>query len=337
MVDKFYTYPPFLYIYLSIKIVPKQYILKIFSSIQNFKSNKKTIVTLGTFDGVHCGHQYILNKIISTAKTLNMESLVLTFFPHPRMVLNKDVTIKLINTIEEKSKLLETTGIDNLIIHPFNKDFSNLSGEEFVKNILVNIFNVHKIYIGYDHRFGKGGSCDINDLESFGKKYGFEVEQISAQEINEVSVSSTKVRQSLNEGKITDANSYLGYKFYITGIVNKGKQLGRTIGFPTANIKPLQDYKLIPLKGVYIVTVEVDHIEYPAMLNIGNNPTVGDNNLTIEANLLNFEGDLYDKEVKVSFYDRIRDEQKFNSLEELKNQLFADKKVTENFFKSFNS
>ncbi len=307
--------------------------MKVFSSIQHFESNTKTIVTLGTFDGVHCGHQYILNKLISTAKTLNMESLVLTFFPHPRMVLNKDKTIKMINTIDEKIELLSKSGIDNLVIQPFDSTFSSLTGEEFTKKVLVDIFNVQKIIIGYDHRFGKGGSCDINDLESFGLKYGFEVEQISAQEINDVSVSSTKVRQALSEGNIRDANTYLGYPFYITGNVIKGKQLGRTIGFPTANIKPAEDYKLIPQKGVYIVKVEIDTIEYPAMLNIGTNPTVGENKLTIEANILNFEGDIYDKEVKVSFYDRIRNEQKFNSLEELKQQLFVDKQVTENYFK----
>ena len=308
--------------------------MKVFSSIQHFESTTKTIVTLGTFDGVHCGHQYILNKIINTAKAHDMESLVLTFFPHPRMVLNKDKSIKLINTINEKTELLSKAGVDNLVIHPFDNMFSSLTGEEFTKKVLVDIFKVHKIIIGYDHRFGKGGSCDINDLEAFGKKYGFEVEQISAQEINDVSVSSTKVRQALSQGDIIDANSYLGYPFYITGTVTKGKQLGRTIGFPTANIKPTEDYKLIPQKGVYIVKVKIDTIDYPAMLNIGTNPTVGENELTIEANILDFEGDIYDKEVKVSFYDRIRNEQKFNSLEELKQQLFADKQVTKSYFKT---
>lgn len=308
--------------------------MKVFSSIQTYTSTTKTVVTLGTFDGVHCGHQFILNKIIDTAKALNYESLVLTFFPHPRMVLNKDKSIKLINTIQEKTNLLAKAGINNLVIHPFDNTFSNLSGEEFVKNVLVDIFNVHKIIIGYDHRFGKGGTCDINDLENFGKKYGFEVEQISVQEINDVSVSSTKVRQSLLEGNIKKANSYLGYEFFITGTVVKGKQLGRTIGFPTANIKPTEDYKLIPLKGVYITVIDIEGKQYPAMLNIGNNPTVGENDLSIEANILDFEGDIYGKEVKVSFYDRIRDEQKFNSLDELKKQLFADKLVTQNYFKS---
>lgn len=312
----------------------KNRILKVFSSIHSYTSTKNTVVTLGTFDGVHVGHKCILNKIIESAKTLQAESLVLTFFPHPRMVLKQNDDIKLINTIEEKTELLQNLGIDNLVIHPFDNTFSQLSGEEFVKQVLVDIFKVTKIIIGYDHRFGKGGSCDINDLMQFGKKYGFEVEQISVQEINEVSVSSTKVRNALNKGDIKQANSFLGYSYFLSGKVVKGKQLGRTIGFPTANIQPNANYKLIPKTGVYVVLVEVMQKTYNGMLNIGYNPTVGGTQQTIEVNILDFDQDIYDQDIRVFFKDKIRDEVKFDSFNDLKIQLENDKNATISYFKS---
>lgn len=310
--------------------------MNIFSSIQSYHSTKKTVkktvVTLGTFDGVHLGHQSILTKLVTEAKNLACESLVLTFFPHPRMVLKQDDSIKLINTIEEKTILLNNLGIDNLVIHAFDNVFSQLSGEDFVKQVLVDTFKVQKIIIGYDHRFGKGGASDINDLIYFGEKYGFDVEQISAHEIDEVSISSTKVRQALCEGNITKANEFLGYSYFLNGTVVKGKQLGRTIGFPTANILPSATYKLIPKEGVYLVKVEVLNTIYSGMLNIGTNPTVAGTAQTIEVNILNFDSDIYDQEIKIYFLDRVRDVVKFNSLDELKQQLHNDKQCAITYF-----
>jgi riboflavin kinase / FMN adenylyltransferase len=306
--------------------------LRIFSSIQSYQATKKTVVTLGTFDGVHLGHLSILKKLVTEAHKLNGESLVLTFFPHPRMVLKQDDSIKLINTIEEKTELLANTGIDNLVIHAFDNVFSQLSGEEFVKQVLVDTFMVEKVIIGYDHRFGKGGACDINDLVRFGVKYGFEVEQISAKEVDEVSVSSTKIRQALNDGDIIKANEFLGYPFYINGIVTKGRQLGRTIGFPTANIVPTEKYKLIPKEGVYLVKVYTLDKTYNGMLNIGTNPTVNGVNQTIEVNILDFNQDIYDTAIKISFLEHVRNVVKFNSLDELKNQLNKDKQYAIKYF-----
>ena len=306
--------------------------MRIFSSIQSYQATKKTVVTLGTFDGVHLGHLSILKKLVTEAHKLNGESLVLTFFPHPRMVLKQDDSIKLINTIEEKTELLANTGIDNLVIHAFDNVFSQLSGEEFVKQVLVDTFMVEKVIIGYDHRFGKGGACDINDLVRFGVKYGFEVEQISAKEVDEVSVSSTKIRQALNDGDIIKANEFLGYPFYINGIVTKGRQLGRTIGFPTANIVPTEKYKLIPKEGVYLVKVYTLDKTYNGMLNIGTNPTVNGVNQTIEVNILDFNQDIYDTAIKISFLEHVRNVVKFNSLDELKNQLNKDKQYAIKYF-----
>jgi len=291
----------------------------------DFKTAKKTIVTLGTFDGVHIGHQKILEKLIQNAKEYNCESLILTFFPHPRMVLQEGSDIKLLNTIDERSILLDKLGLENLIIHPFDKEFSKLSAEEFVKTILVDTFNIQKIIIGHDHRFGRNRTANIDDLILYGEKFGFEVEQISAQEINEVSISSTKIRNAILDGNMALANEYLGYDYSLSGIVSKGKQLGRTIGFPTANIKIPEEYKLIPKNGVYIVKSILNQITVFGIINIGVNPTVNGENLSIEVYFLDFDADLYDEKITVSVLDRIRDEQKFESVALLKLQLEKDK------------
>jgi len=299
--------------------------LKVFSSITEFKSTKKTIVTIGTFDGVHIGHQKIIEKLIKGAKNSEYESLILTFFPHPRMVLQGNSSIKLLNTIDEKSSLLEKTGLNHLVIHPFDKEFSNLSAEEFVKTILVDSFNIHKIIIGYDHQFGKNRAANIDDLILFGKKYGFEVEQISVQEIDSVSVSSTKIRDAIANGTMAVANEFLGYNYLLTGKIIQGKQLGRTIGFPTANLKIEENYKLIPKNGVYIVKSQLNKKTVFGIMNIGVNPTVNGENLSIEVYFLDFEADLYNIEIAVSVIDKIRDEQKFTSIELLKAQIQKDK------------
>lgn len=310
----------------------KRKLLKVFSSIQEFHPSSGTVVTLGTFDGVHLGHQQILKKLITSARVLRCETLVLTFFPHPRMVLQQDAEIKLLNTIEEKSLLLEKAGINNLVIHPFDAVFSKLSAEEFVKKILVDTFKIKKIIIGYDHRFGRNRTADINDLIRFGERYNFEVEQISAQEINDVSISSTKIRNALDEGNVSLANQYLGYNYFFSGTVVKGKQLGRTIDFPTANIQIDQSYKLIPKNGVYIVSSVWQGKTVFGMMNIGVNPTVGGKNQSVEVHLFDFNQDLYNQRITVTIHEKIRDEQKFSSIEALKEQLNSDRLTSMQYF-----
>jgi riboflavin kinase/FMN adenylyltransferase len=305
--------------------------LKIVHSIKSFVANKPTIVTIGTFDGVHLGHKKILEQIITTAKSQDCESLVLTFFPHPRMVLQEGTEMKQLNTLNEKISLLQDLGVDNLVIHPFDKEFSRLTAEDFVKQVLVDTFKLKKIIIGHDHRFGRNRTADINDLTEFGNTFGFDVEQISAQEINEVSISSTKIRTALREGDIELANDYLGYDYSLTGIVSKGKQLGRTIGYPTANIQIEEDYKLIPQNGVYVAKSMIEGKLVYGMMNIGNRPTVNGTTQTIEINFFDFDQDLYTQKITVSLLKRMRDEQKFDSLDALKNQLALDKTTAQNF------
>jgi riboflavin kinase / FMN adenylyltransferase len=299
--------------------------LKVFNSISSYVSQKRSIVTIGTFDGVHIGHKKIIEKIIEEAKKTDCESLILTFFPHPRMVLTHDSNIKLLNIIDEKIELLENLGLSNLIIHPFDETFSQLSAEEFVTKILVEKLKIKKIILGHDHRFGKNRSASIDDLTVFGKKYKFEVEQISAQEIDQVAISSTKIRTALVNGNIVLANQYLGYQYSFSGKVVKGKQLGRTIGFPTANIQIDEEYKLIPKNGVYIVKSFIDDKIHFGMMNIGTRPTVDGKNITIEVHFFDFDKDIYETSITVSVIERIRDEKKFASLEELKIQIEKDK------------
>lgn len=307
--------------------------MKIFNTIQEFQSKNQTIATLGTFDGVHLGHGKIIERLTQSALDENCESLVLTFFPHPRMVLQNDGTIKLLNTIEERAVLLEKAGLDNLIIHPFDQKFSQMEAEEFVKTILVDQFHIKKIIIGHDHRFGRNRSADINDLIAFGKIYNFEVEQISAEEIDEVSISSTKIRNALDAGNIVLANEYLGYNYFLTGKVIQGKQLGRTINFPTANIKIEEEYKLIPQNGVYIVRSFIDGNLVYGMMNIGTNPTVDGKKQSIEVHYLDFEGDLYDKIIAVELLHRIRSEEKFPSFDTLRQQIEKDRITAKEFIK----
>lgn len=308
--------------------------MKVSHSISSFNATKKTIITLGTFDGVHLGHQAILKKLVSATEKGTYESLVLTFYPHPRMILNQEGAMHLLNTIEEKTILLEKFGIDHLIVHPFDDAFSKLSAEAFVKNILVDQLNIHKIIIGYDHRFGENRSANITDLIHFGKQYNFEVAQINAEEINEITVSSTKIRTALLEGAIELANQYLGYDYFFSGKVIKGKQLGRTIGFPTANIKLSETYKLIPKNGVYIVYSTLNNKRVYGMMNIGHNPTVGENNKTIEVHYFDVNEDLYDKIITVAFLKFIRTEEKFDSIDALKIQLNKDQEFSKNYIET---
>jgi riboflavin kinase/FMN adenylyltransferase len=280
------------------------------------------------------GHAAILKKLTQNTQNGAFESTVLTFFPHPRMVLQGKSDLKLLNTINEKIELLEKIGIDNLIIHPFDEKFAELSAEAFVSTVLVDQLRVQKIIIGYDHRFGKNRTANIDDLISFGAQYGFEVEQISAQEIDEISISSTKIRTALEEGDIQLANEYLGYSYFLSGTVVKGKQLGRTIGFPTANIALDEEYKLVPQNGVYVVQAEIDGNFIFGMMNIGFNPTVQGKQKTIEAHFFDFEADIYNRKIQVAILQRIRSEKKFETIELLTKQLEEDRSFSRNYLQN---
>jgi riboflavin kinase / FMN adenylyltransferase len=300
--------------------------------LEALKSDKKnTVITIGTFDGVHIGHQKILQRLIKVGDVKHLEPTVLTFFPHPRMVLQKDANIKLINSITEKTEILKRFGIHNLVVKEFTSAFSRLTAEEFVEQILVKELRAKHIIIGYDHHFGRNRAANIEDLKTFGKTYGFEVEEITKQDINDVAVSSTKIRNALKEGDIKTANSYLGYNFFLTGNVVSGKGLGRTLNFPTANIAIAEGYKLVPKQGVYIVKSSINNQTVFGMMNIGNNPTVNGEKQTIEVHFLDLDESLYDKELKVELLQRLRDEQKFSSVDALKEQLHRDKQHTLDF------
>ncbi len=299
--------------------------MKIIQTISNFNSLEKTVVTIGTFDGIHIGHQKILKDLIETAKKENKKSVLLTFFPHPKMVLQKEVTIQLLNTIEEKSSLLEKMGLDYLIIHPFSKEFSRLTALDFVRDILVNQLNTSRLIIGYDHHFGKNREGNIHQLKEYSSLYDFNVEEIPAQDIDNVSVSSTKIRNALQEGSLKTANNYLGYNYMLNGTVVNGKSLGGKIGFPTANLEVNETYKLIPKTGVYIIKTVIDSVLFYGMMNIGFRPTVSGKDQTIEAHLFNFNKDLYGKNLRLELLYFLREEKKFDSIDDLIVQLKLDK------------
>ena len=299
--------------------------MKIIRSITAFNSSEKTIVTIGTFDGIHIGHQKILKDLIKTAKKEGKKSVLLTFFPHPRMVLQKENKILLLNTIKEKSSLLEKMGLDYLIIHPFSREFSRLTALDFVRDILVNKLNTSRLIIGYDHHFGKNREGNIHQLKEYSLLYDFKVEEIPAQDIDDVSVSSTKIRTALKDGNLKTANNYLGYHYMLNGTVVSGKKLGGTIGFPTANLEIKEPYKLIPKTGVYIIKTHINTVLYTGIMNIGFNPTVLGKHQTIEAHLFDFNEDLYGKEIMIEFIYFLREEHKFESVKELVVQLNIDK------------
>jgi riboflavin kinase/FMN adenylyltransferase len=290
----------------------------------DFKSNTQSVITIGTFDGVHVGHRAIMQRLVAAAKEQGLVSAVLTFFPHPRMVLQKNSDIKLINTLSEKKQLLEDIGLDYFVVEPFTYEFSRLSALEYVRDILVTQLKAKKIIIGYDHRFGRNRNADIQDLKKYGEQFGFEVEEISAQQLDEVSVSSTKIRKALAQGDIQTANTYLGYAFTIEGVVTKGKALGRTIGYPTANLHVPQTYKLIPKNGVYVVKARVNNTLTYGITSIGTNPTVGGTTKSIETFFLDTNTDLYGKELQLHFLQHIREEATFKDLESLKQAIQKD-------------
>ncbi|WP_167598255.1 bifunctional riboflavin kinase/FAD synthetase [Leeuwenhoekiella sp. ZYFB001] len=311
--------------------------MKQHTSADTFDGLKGTVVTIGTFDGVHLGHRKIIDRLLASAQSNDLESVVLTFFPHPRMVLQKDTGIKLINSINERIALLEASGLDHLIIHPFTKAFSRLTAEEFVKDILVDQLKARKVIIGYDHRFGRNRNANIEDLKAFGTQYDFEVEEISKQDVDDVAVSSTKIRKALNEGDLTKANEYLGYPFMLNGIVSRGKGLGKKFNYPTANLKIEETYKLIPAKGVYVARASINGKEVYGMMSIGTNPTVGGSDLTIETFFFDFEADLYDQHLQIELLTRIRDEKKFNSVDELIAAMQADERFSRDFIQKIDA
>jgi riboflavin kinase/FMN adenylyltransferase len=318
-------------------IIRIRFKLKITHNFSNFSTSKKTVVTIGTFDGVHIGHQKIIEQLLNASKKKNEISVLLTFFPHPRMVLQKDSGIKLINTIKEKSKLLENFGLDELVIHPFDKEFSRLTAFEFVRDILVNKFNISKLVIGYDHHFGKNREGNFEQLQEYGSMFGFKLEEIPVQNLNDISISSTKIRHSLNAGDIKKANNYLGYHFMLSGTVVSGNRLGSKIGFPTANITIEESYKIIPKSGSYIVKSTIDDEIYFGMMNIGNRPTVDGTIETIEVHFFNLEQDLYGKKISVELLNFLREEHKFESVQSLQTQLHLDKRNSLDFINNLTS
>ncbi|WP_430908241.1 bifunctional riboflavin kinase/FAD synthetase [Maribacter sp. 2-571] len=308
--------------------------MKTVQGITKYDEKHPTAITIGTFDGVHIGHRTILERLIAEAKEKGLRSTVLTFFPHPRMVLQKDSDIKLLNTISEKSRILEEMGLDQLVIHPFTKDFSRLSATSFVRDVLVNQLRTKKIIIGYDHRFGRNRTANIDDLKTFGATLDFEVAEIPAQEIDAVSVSSTKIRKALLDGDIVTANTFLGYDYMLSGSIKKGKGLGRQLAFPTANLHLDETYKLVPKNGVYLVHSSINGITVHGMMNIGHNPTVSEEEENrplqkrIEIHFFDFDRDLYGQKLQIQVVKRLRDEHKFESVEALQKQLQQDRLVS---------
>lgn len=332
--------------------------MKLYQHINEFTRLEKAVVTIGTFDGVHLGHREIIQRIKELAQQTGGETVVLTFFPHPRMILRpEDHDIKLINTMPEKAELLRNLGIDHLIITPFSRDFSNQTPEEYIRDILVDKIGTKKIVIGYDHRFGKDRSGGLQQLQLFQQQYGYEVEEISEQDVHDVAVSSTKIRSALLQGEISTATEFLGYPFFMSGKVIRGDQIGRTIGYPTANLFIPETYKLIPGDGIYAVKVGIGNqvsgksyqpvadseirnpkLQLPTpdslhgMAYIGHRPTINGMTRNIEVNIFDFSGDIYDHTLRMDFHAFIREDVRFNSLDELTVQLGKDRESVMAYF-----
>jgi len=322
--------------------------MKVYKHIDEFHKLKNAVVTIGTFDGVHFGHRKIINRLTEVAAQCGGESVILTFFPHPRMILQpENSNLKLITTIDEKAELIEKLGVDHLIITPFTRDFSNLSAETYIRQILVEKIGTKKIIIGFDHRFGKDRQGNLAELQKHAEQYQYEVEEIPEQDIHEVKVSSTQIRESLISGDVETAEDFLGYPFFLTGKVIKGDRLGRQMGFPTANLLVEENYKLIPSDGIYAVEVELVEkqqtypIDQPLVSNqtsagsnlmkgmayIGNRPTINGMSRNIEVNIFDFNREIYRQYIRVYFKNFVRHDMRFNSLDELKNQIEKDKQA----------
>jgi riboflavin kinase/FMN adenylyltransferase len=309
--------------------------MKVYEGLNNLPDFKNTVITVGTFDGVHAAHQSILNRLVNMADEINGESILITFHPHPKHVLQSNQSdLKILSTPNEKTELLKSTGIHHLVYIPFTIDFSNISAEDYIEKFLVANFHPKKIVVGFNHHFGKERKGNGQMLRDAGLKFGFDVIELEKQVEDEIAISSTAIRNFIVSKKIKEANKLLNHPYSLIGIVNKGKQLGRTIGYPTANIKPLLPEKLIPCDGVYAVTIECSKGKFNGMLNIGFKPTVDGKERTIEVNIFDFNFDIYEEQIKVSFHTYIRDEKKFESLEALKNQLLQDKEIVSSYLTS---
>ncbi len=299
--------------------------MQIHRGLENIKNISNLVLTQGTFDGVHLGHQRVLNRVIQKAKEIGGQSMLLTFFPHPRLVLQQQNNeLKLLQTIEEKARTLSQLGIDHFLVIPFTQQLAHMEPIHFVKQILVDTLKVRNMVVGYDHRFGKNRDGDFKLLINMAAKYNFDVEEIKPELINEIAVSSTKIRTGLLNGDISAVNALLGRAFEFTGTVAHGRKLGRTLGFPTANLEILDPYKIIPSTGVYAIQCKLGNITYWGAMNIGNNPTIANKGFSIEVHLLDFEGDLYDTILTIQLVAYLRAERKFENLEQLKQQINAD-------------
>ena len=301
--------------------------MKVVRDLKNFTNSKKTVLTIGTFDGVHIGHQKIIKQLVETAQSKNLTSVVLTFFPHPRMVLQNDIAVRMIDTVDEKIQWLDQLGVDVLVIHPFSKSFSRTTAVTFARDIIANQLNAKEVIIGYDHRFGQNREATIEDLETYGQLYNFKVALIPAQDIESIAVSSTKIRKAMSNSDLSTVRQYLNRPFRLTGLVVKGDQIGKSIGFPTANVAIEEKYKLWPSNGVYLVQSRIDQQNVWGMMNIGNRPTVAGKKTTIEVHFFDFNKNLYEQTIALDIHVKIREENKFDSLESLKKQLQKDQQL----------
>ena len=302
--------------------------MNIYHQLENLPAFDKAVVTIGTFDGVHKGHAKIIQQLNKEAKAVGGTSVLISFYPHPKQVLfPKKNPLFILNTQEEKIALLEKLGVDNLVIVPFTEAFANQSAMEYIENFLVRHFHPYAIIIGYDHRFGKNRSGDFHLLEAEAEKFNFKVKEIPEKLLEDVIISSTKIRDALFDGDLATANAYLGYPYFFSGTVVKGNQKGRTIGFPTANIAMEDDYKLTPANGVYAVTVQHGSKNYKGMMNIGIRPTVNGSDRVIEVHIFDFDKEIYGEKLRINMYASIRNEIKFSGLDVLKEQLKKDKET----------
>lgn len=308
--------------------------MKVYYGIQEFQKLENAVVTSGTFDGVHLGHQKILKRLAEVAQQTGGESVVITFYPHPRTVVSADTQeVKLLSTLDEKIELLTQNGVQHLLVIPFTREFSELTSEEFIQKVIINTIGTKTLVIGYDHRFGKNREGGFDYLVQNASRYGFGVEEISRQDIDHVAVSSSKIRKAIQDGDMTQAQHFLGRNYDLNGLVVKGKQIGRTIGFPTANIQVREQTKLVPQDGVYAVWVYYNAEKLRGMLNIGNRPTVDGTYKTIEVNILDFNKEIYGENLRVEFVQKVRAEQKFNGLDALKAQIAQDKLTVSDILK----
>jgi len=298
--------------------------MKTIHGIENFPTDEASILSIGTFDGVHLGHQQILKHLTDTSWKSKLKSVLLTFFPHPRMVLQPDISMRLIQTIQEREKVLEKTGLDYLVIHPFSTEFSRLSADDYVKQILVDQLNIRKVVVGYDHRFGRNRTASLDDMYHYADIHDFEVIEIDAKKIDSTAVSSTKIRKAIDDGNIALANNYLGHPFTLEGVVVHGDKRGRELSYPTANIDLQNPHKIVPKEGVYLVKSKLkDRVIY-GMMNIGIKPTFDTTMPSIEVHFLDWNGDLYGQAVQVELLKWVREERKFKTVKELKTQIQAD-------------